>query len=104
MRMSPTRLDANYGLEFVEPTIESEGEYPVVVTVRDVDQRADDRARQVCRGLRWCAQPGSDSIGAVPRGDFANHAWGVVDMLAVTDFPTFGSSRPSSPQTRATSC
>ena len=28
-----------------------------------------------------------DSIGAVPRGDFANHAWGVVDMLAVTDFP-----------------
>ena len=27
------------------------------------------------------------SIGAVPRGDFANHAWGVVDMLAVTDFP-----------------
>ena len=28
-----------------------------------------------------------DAIGAVPRGDFANHAWGVVDMLAVTDFP-----------------
>ena len=28
-----------------------------------------------------------DSIGAVPRGDFANHAWGVVDVLAVTDFP-----------------
>ena len=27
------------------------------------------------------------SIGAEPRGDFANHAWGVVDMLAVTDFP-----------------
>jgi phenol 2-monooxygenase (NADPH) len=23
----------------------------------------------------------------VPQGDFANHAWGVVDMLAVTDFP-----------------
>jgi phenol 2-monooxygenase len=23
----------------------------------------------------------------VPGGDFANHAWGVVDMLAVTDFP-----------------
>jgi 2-polyprenyl-6-methoxyphenol hydroxylase-like FAD-dependent oxidoreductase len=27
------------------------------------------------------------AIGAVPKGDFANHAWGVVDMLAVTDFP-----------------
>jgi phenol 2-monooxygenase len=23
----------------------------------------------------------------MPQGDFANHAWGVVDMLAVTDFP-----------------
>jgi phenol 2-monooxygenase len=28
-----------------------------------------------------------DAIGAVPQGDFANHAWGVVDMLATTDFP-----------------
>jgi phenol 2-monooxygenase len=28
-----------------------------------------------------------DAIGAVPSGDFANHAWGVVDMLAVTNFP-----------------
>jgi phenol 2-monooxygenase len=28
-----------------------------------------------------------EAIGAVPQGDFANHAWGVVDMLAVTDFP-----------------
>jgi phenol 2-monooxygenase len=27
------------------------------------------------------------AIGAVPRGDFANHAWGVVDMLSDTDFP-----------------
>jgi phenol 2-monooxygenase len=27
------------------------------------------------------------AIGAEPHGDFANHAWGVVDMLAVTDFP-----------------
>ena len=25
-------------------------------------------------------------IGDVQRGDFANHDWGVVDMLAVTDF------------------
>ena len=28
-----------------------------------------------------------EAIGAVPEGEFANHAWGVVDILAVTDFP-----------------
>ncbi|OOG56127.1 FAD-binding monooxygenase [Polaromonas sp. C04] len=88
MRMSPTRLEANYGLEFVNLTIESEGEYPVVVTLRDVARRSESvvRAKYVvgCDGARSLVR---DSIGAVPRGDFANHAWGVVDMLAVTDFP-----------------
>lgn len=44
------------------------------------------RAKYVvgCDGARSLVR---DSIGAVPQGDFANHAWGVVDMLAVTDFP-----------------
>ena len=44
------------------------------------------RAKYVvgCDGARSRVR---DAIGAVPRGDFANHAWGVVDMLAVTDFP-----------------
>jgi phenol 2-monooxygenase (NADPH) len=44
------------------------------------------RAKYVvgCDGARSRVR---DAIGATPRGDFANHAWGVVDMLAVTDFP-----------------
>jgi hypothetical protein len=44
------------------------------------------RAKYVvgCDGARSLVR---DAIGAVPHGDFANHAWGVVDMLAVTDFP-----------------
>ena len=37
--------------------------------------------------MRWRAQSRAGRVGAVPRGDFANHAWGVVDMLADTDFP-----------------
>ena len=28
-----------------------------------------------------------ESIGRELRGDLANHAWGVMDILAVTDFP-----------------
>ena len=96
MRMSPTRLEADYGLEFVTLKVEPEsgsrsgsaGEHPVVVTLRDVDNGSEKtiRARYVvgCDGARSLVR---DAIGAVPRGDFANHAWGVVDMLAVTDFP-----------------
>lgn len=87
-RRSPSRLEADYGLEFVTLQVESEGEHPVVVTLRNVETGAlttlrakyvvgGDGARSSVRG----------AIGAVPQGDFANHAWGVVDMLAVTDFP-----------------
>ena len=88
MRNSPTRLEANYGVEFVDLKVETEGEHPVVVTLRKVANGAEStvRAKYVvgCDGARSRVR---DSIGAVPRGDFANHAWGVVDMLAVTDFP-----------------
>ena len=88
MRRSPTRLEANYGLEFVTLKLESVGEHPVVVTLRDVGKGSQTtvRAKYVvgCDGARSAVR---ESIGAVPQGDFANHAWGVVDMLAVTDFP-----------------
>ncbi len=88
MRRSPSRLEADYGLEFVTLKVDAEGEYPVVVTLR----KASDgmllmvRAKYVvgCDGARSLVR---EAIGAEPRGDFANHAWGVVDMLAVTDFP-----------------
>ncbi len=88
MRNSPTRLEADYGVEFMNLRVEAEGEYPVVATLRKVANGAETtvRAKYVvgCDGARSRVR---DSIGAVPRGDFANHAWGVVDMLAVTDFP-----------------
>ena len=87
-RLSPTRLEANYGLEFVTLKVEAEGEYPVVVTLRNAESGPETtiRAKYVvgCDGARSMVR---DSIGAVPQGDFANHAWGVVDMLATTDFP-----------------
>ncbi len=87
-RLSPTRLEANYGLEFVTLKVEAEGEYPVLVTLRNTESGPETtiRAKYVvgCDGARSVVR---DAIGAVPQGDFANHAWGVVDMLATTDFP-----------------
>ncbi len=88
MRQSPTRLEADYGLAFESLTVEPEGEYPVQVSLRDVAKGSVTtvRAKYVvgCDGARSKVR---ESIGALPQGDFANHAWGVVDMLAVTDFP-----------------
>ena len=88
MRQSPARLEPDYGLAFVDLTVEDEGEHPVVVRLRDAATGAESfvRAKYVvgCDGAHSRVR---EAIGAVPRGDFANHAWGVVDMLAVTDFP-----------------
>jgi len=88
MQKSPSRLTPDYGWEFATLTVEASGEYPVRATLENVATRARKtvRAKYVvgCDGARSRVR---EAIGAVPRGDFANHAWGVVDMLAVTDFP-----------------
>jgi phenol 2-monooxygenase len=88
MRKSPTRLVPDYGLEFVHLTVDGDGEYPVRATLRSVDggNERTIRAKYVvgCDGARSLVR---QSIGVELRGDFANHAWGVMDMLAVTDFP-----------------
>jgi phenol 2-monooxygenase len=88
MRRSPSRLEADYGLEFVTLTVAAQGEHPVTVTLREVGTGAQHtvQAKYVvgCDGARSGVRL---AIGASLHGDFANHAWGVVDMLAVTDFP-----------------
>jgi len=59
-----------------------------VVTLRRVDDGSTRSIR--ARYLVGCDGAHSrvrEAIGAVPRGDFANHAWGVVDMLAFSDCP-----------------
>lgn len=88
MLKSPTRLAPDFGFDFVALAVEPEGDHPVAVTLKDVSSGSERvvRAKYVvgCDGARSGVR---EAIGAVPQGDFANHAWGVVDMLAVTDFP-----------------
>ena len=90
MRSSPSRLEPDYGLEVVDVAVE-EGERPVVVTLRRTDPASEGakvtvRARYVvgCDGARSAVRR---AIGLELHGDTANHAWGVVNVLAVTDFP-----------------
>lgn len=88
MQKSPSRLVPDYGWEFTTLRVDPAGDYPVTVTLNHPksQQQKTVRAKYVvgCDGARSRVR---EAIGAVPRGDFANHAWGVVDMLAVTDFP-----------------
>jgi phenol 2-monooxygenase (NADPH) len=91
MRRSAQRLEPDYGLEVVDVQRDDDGDYPVRVTLRSTDPTRPDenvtvRARYVvgCDGARSRVR---SAIGQTLRGDAANHAWGVMDALAVTNFP-----------------
>jgi len=91
MRRSAQRLEPDYGLEVVDVQRDDAHDYPVRVTLRHTDAAQGDatitvRARYVvgCDGARSRVRT---AIGQTLRGDAANHAWGVMDALAVTDFP-----------------
>lgn len=88
MRRSATRLEPDYGVEFVDLEAPDAEDEPVLVRLRDVASGEDlsVRARYVvgCDGARSGVRR---AIGRELRGDSAGHAWGVLDVLAVTDFP-----------------
>ena len=91
MANSPARLKPDYGYEFAALTVTGEGEYPVAVTLLHTagpneGQERVVRAKYVV-GADGARSKVRESIGCHLAGDQANHAWGVMDVLAVTDFP-----------------
>ena len=94
MRKSPSKLEPYYARRLIDLTIDrASGNDPHRVTARF--ERVDEahqgeietiKARYVvgCDGARSAVRK---SIGRTLEGDSANHAWGVMDVLAVTDFP-----------------
>jgi phenol 2-monooxygenase (NADPH) len=91
MRRSPSRLESDYGLEVVDVAVSVSGDYPATVTLRRTDARnaggeVTVRAKYVvgCDGAHSAVR---QAIGCELHGDTANHGWGVMDILAVTDFP-----------------
>ncbi|MFR0636384.1 FAD-binding monooxygenase [Glutamicibacter soli] len=90
-RNSSARIEPDYGWDFETLVIEDEGEYPVKVTVtgtgeNNLGQSREVRAKYVV-GADGARSGVRRSIGATLSGDKANHAWGVMDTLALTDFP-----------------
>jgi phenol 2-monooxygenase (NADPH) len=93
MRRSAAKLEPYYGRRVVglTPASGSGDAQRVTVTLERTEgphqgQTETIRARYVvgCDGARSAVRT---SIGRELHGDSANHAWGVMDVLAVTDFP-----------------
>src|SRR5919109_833325 len=94
MERSPSRLAPFYGLHASDVEVDTGGssDYPVTVTLRhmkaleETSRSSTIRAKYVvgCDGARSRTRT---AIGRELVGDATNESWGVMDVLAVTDFP-----------------
>lgn len=90
MATSPTRLQPEFGMEVVGVDIPADPAEPVQVRVRRLllpgVPETVIRARYVvgCDGARSVVRK---SLGLELIGEAQNHAWGVLDVLAQTNFP-----------------
>lgn len=87
----PGRITPDFGWEFLSLEVGTEGEYPVAVKLkRTVGEDAGAERTVHAKYVIGCDGAHSrvrKSIGRVPSGDDANHAWGVMDVIVDTDFP-----------------
>jgi len=94
MRKSPAKLEPYYSrrlLDLQTDLAASFDDHPVTVRFTRVDPAHEGQPETVkagyvvgCDGARSTVRK---SIRRELHGDSANHAWGVMDVLAVTDFP-----------------
>lgn len=92
MKNSPSRLEPDYSWEIVGLTIDpNTDDHPVTVTLKDASGVNWGATRTVranyvvgCDGAHSAVRK---AIGGVLHGDAAHQAWGVMDILANTDFP-----------------
>ena len=91
MANSPARMKPDYGYEFVGLEVNDDAEYPVTVTLLHTAGPREGTERTVKAkyvvGADGARSKVRASIGCTLKGDSANHAWGVMDVLANTDFP-----------------
>ncbi|MDT0352420.1 FAD-dependent monooxygenase [Pseudonocardia charpentierae] len=87
-RNSPSRLKVDYGHEVVALQASKTDDEPVLVTIRrsgdDTEVTVEAKYVVGCDGARSTVR---ESIGRTPQGAGQDKAWGVMDLLATTDFP-----------------
>lgn len=94
MRKSPAKLEPYYGRRLLDLEVDPAAgpvDHAVTVRLERVDAENEGKVETIkaryvvgCDGARSTVRK---SIGRDLHGDSANHAWGVMDVLAVTDFP-----------------
>ncbi|MFT4117111.1 FAD-binding monooxygenase [Bradyrhizobium sp.] len=94
MRKAPAKLEPHYGRRLLDVEVDSAAapdDHAVTVRLERVDAGNEGKVETIkaryvvgCDGARSTVRK---SIGRELHGDSANHAWGVMDILAVTDFP-----------------
>jgi phenol 2-monooxygenase len=94
MERSASRLRPFYGLHAADVDVDTSGsaEYPVTVTLQHVEEGQETGETSTVRASYVVGCDGSRSsirtaIGRELVGDTTNQRWGVMDVLAFTDFP-----------------
>jgi phenol 2-monooxygenase len=90
---SPGRIVPDYGIDFLDLTIDESHDYPVAARIQ---YTAGPRKGEI-RTVRAKYLVGGDgarsnvraALGHKLEGDASLHAWGVIDVLCNTDFPDF---------------
>ncbi|MGY4352429.1 phenol 2-monooxygenase [Bradyrhizobium sp. GM7.3] len=94
MRKAPGRLEPHYSRRLLDLQVDPAAvpaDHAVTARLERVDAENEGKVETIkaryvvgCDGARSTVRK---SIGRELLGDSANHAWGVMDVLAVTDFP-----------------
>ena len=93
MRNSPSRMEPHYSRRLIDLQVDTTPgvTHPVTVRIERIDAAHQGQVETVkvkyvvgCDGARSAVRK---SLGRALHGDSANHAWGVMDVLPVTDFP-----------------
>ncbi|MBV9804478.1 MAG: FAD-binding monooxygenase [Solirubrobacterales bacterium] len=94
MERSPSRLSPFYGLRASEVEVDASGasNYPVKITLQHLEQQTETEDTSTIRAKFLVGCDGARSrvrtaIGRELVGDVSDESWGVMDVLALTDFP-----------------
>lgn len=87
MENSPSRLVPDYGYEILGVEVTGEGSHPVTAKLRSSDGADVTVKAKYVVGTDGARSVVRESIGRELVGKFQNHRWGVLDVLANTNFP-----------------